>query len=170
MSKTVYAPHHVHANPLSPVANVFLAGSIEMGTADNWQPKVTAIIEKCDGTGLIYNPRRLDFQADALQVIENDYFREQVEWELEHICKADIVFMYFDPNSKSPVSLMELGYVAKMNKLIVCCPDGFWRKGNVEIMCTKEAIPFYDELEPALLFLKSRIAAISREKKRAIAE
>ena len=170
MSKTVYAPNYVVPNPYSVKANIFLAGSIDMGKAENWQPIVTENIESMEETGLIYNPRRLDFQEDALQVIENDYFRDQVNWELDHINAADIIFMYLDPSSKSPVSLMELGFVAKTNKLIVCCPNGFWRRGNVEIMCSREGIPFFDTLEMAVTFLKGRIMFESNEKKRSIAE
>jgi hypothetical protein len=43
--------------------------------------------------------------------------------------------MYFDPNTLSPISLLELGLHAKSGKLIVCCPEGFYRKGNVDIVC-----------------------------------
>ena len=29
---------------------------------------------------------------------------------------------------------MEFGLYAKTGKLLVLCPDGFWRKGNVDIV------------------------------------
>ena len=29
----------------------------------------------------------------------------------------------------------------------VVCPDGLWRKGNIEIACHKDGIPLYDNLE-----------------------
>lgn len=46
--------------------------------------------------------------------------------------------MYFDPSTKSPISLLELGILtANPNKLLVCCPEGFWRKGNVDVVCRK---------------------------------
>ena len=45
--------------------------------------------------------------------------------------------MYFDPKTKSPISLLELGLFAKSGKLVVCCPDGFWKKGNVDIVCQR---------------------------------
>ena len=45
--------------------------------------------------------------------------------------------MYFDPNTKSPISLLELGLFAKSGKLIVYCPEGFWRKGNVDVVCKR---------------------------------
>ena len=36
--------------------------------------------------------------------------------------------------------MLELGLFANSGKLIVCCPDGFWRKGNVDIVCERYRI------------------------------
>lgn len=54
--------------------------------------------------------------------------------------------MYFDPNTKSPISLLELGLYATSKKLHVICPEGFWRKGNVDIICKKYDIPLYETI------------------------
>ena len=54
--------------------------------------------------------------------------------------------MYFDPNTKSPISLLELGLYATSKKLHVICPKGFWRKGNVDIICKKYDIPIYETI------------------------
>ena len=48
--------------------------------------------------------------------------------------------MNFDPSSKSPITLLELGLFAKSSKIIVCCPEGFWRKGNVDIVCERYGV------------------------------
>ena len=63
--------------------------------------------------------------------------------------------MYFSPETKSPISLLELGLYATSGKMIVCCPDGFWRKGNVEIVCEKYEIPLYETLDDLLNFIKT---------------
>jgi hypothetical protein len=55
--------------------------------------------------------------------------------------------MYLDPNTKSPISLLELGLHATSKKLYVVCPDGFWRKGNVEMVCSVYDIPLFNTLE-----------------------
>ncbi len=55
--------------------------------------------------------------------------------------------MYLAPGMQSPISLMELGLHAQSGKLIVCCPDGFWRKGNVQIVCAKWGIPLVESME-----------------------
>jgi hypothetical protein len=58
--------------------------------------------------------------------------------------------MYFAPGTQAPITLLELGLVAPSGKLIVSCPDGFWRKGNVEIVCARFGVPVVDELEEAI--------------------
>jgi hypothetical protein len=116
-------------------SSVFLAGSIEMGKAENWQDFVTKELSREDV--IILNPRRDDWDSSWEQQIDNLKFREQVMWELKAMERADIIAMYFDPSTKSPISLLELGLYACSKKLIVYCPEGFWRKGNVDLVCRK---------------------------------
>jgi hypothetical protein len=52
-----------------------------------------------------------------------------------------------DPKTKSPISLLELGLHANSSKLIVCCPEGFYRKGNVDIVCKKYGIMQVDTFD-----------------------
>lgn len=118
---------------------VFLAGSIEMGAAINWQDKLTELLSDTDG--YILNPRRDDWDSSWEQSLENAQFRNQVQWELKAMELADRILMYFDPATKSPISLMELGMYCSSNKLVVCCPDGFWRKGNVDVVCERYRTP-----------------------------
>jgi len=129
--KVIQAPNSLIGDGLT----IFLAGSIEMGKAENWQERI--IKELAHYRGIILNPRRDDWDSSWVQTIDNPQFREQVTWELCALEQADIIVMYFDPNTQSPISLLELGLFAKSNKLIVYCPEGFWRKGNVDIVCRK---------------------------------
>ena len=131
--RIIKAPNIISLVPFEP--SIFLAGSIEMGKAENWQQRVERELSKCDG--VIFNPRREDWDSSWVQSIDNSQFREQVEWELDALEEADVIAMYFDPTTKSPISLLELGLFARTKKLIVCCPEGFWRKGNVDIVCYK---------------------------------
>ncbi len=129
--------------------NIFLAGSIEMGNAENWQEK---IVTKFEDKGYIFlNPRRDDWDSSWEQKIDNPQFKEQVKWELNALDSSDVIIMYFDPNTKSPISLLELGLHAKSRKLIVCCPEGFWRKGNVDIVCERYGIPTANTIDDLIL-------------------
>ncbi|NBS41167.1 hypothetical protein EBS80_00725 [bacterium] len=122
---------------------VFLAGSIEMGAARPWQDEVVASLADLDVT--VLNPRRQNWDPFWQQHPDNPEFREQVEWELDGLQRANLILMYFDPDTKSPVSMMELGLFHGRN-LIVCCPDGFWRKGNVSIVCERFGITLCRQL------------------------
>lgn len=118
---------------------IFLAGSIEMDKAEKWQDR---IIEKLKDIPdlTILNPRRENWDSSWKQDIHNIQFRGQVDWELNGIESADTILFYFDPNTMSPVTMMELGIVSKLppeRNVIVCCPEGFWRKGNVDILCSR---------------------------------
>ncbi len=134
--------------PPAPLAvegsSVFLAGSIEMGLAEPWQERVEEALADVDVT--ILNPRRDDWDATWRQSIQDARFREQVEWELAAQERAALIALYFAPATKAPVTLLELGLFARSGKVVVCCPDGYWRKGNVEVVCARYGVPLVEEL------------------------
>ena len=137
-------------------STVFLAGSIEMGVAENWQDKVINSLSDLDIVFL--NPRRDDWDSTWVQSIDNPQFNEQVSWELDGLQVADLVIFYFDPNTKSPITLMELGLIAQTVKnTVVCCPEGFWRKGNVDILCNRSCIHQVDDLNELITEVKTYI-------------
>lgn len=123
----------------TPHTSLFLAGSIDMGAAIDWQKCVEEALK--DEPVVIFNPRRDDWDSSWKQDIKNDKFRQQVEWELEHLEKADIICFYFDSEGLAPITLMELGLFAMSGKkMCVYCPEGYWRRGNVQIVCDRYGI------------------------------
>jgi len=145
--KVIKAP-----NSIKGVRNgVFLAGSIEMGKAIDWQTDIANRCKDLDVT--FFNPRRDDWDSSWEQTIENDKFREQVEWELEALEWADKIVIYIDPNTTSPITLLELGLFSYKN-ICVCCPEGFYRKGNVDIVCNWADIPMVDDIDGLVKFIK----------------
>jgi hypothetical protein len=142
--------------------SIFLAGSIEMGLAENWQDLVVRALDDLDI--LILNPRRAQWDASWEQSIDNPQFREQVEWELDALHAADMVIMYFAPETKSPITLLELGIHAASapEKLIVCCPQGFWRKGNVDVVCKRYGVRQAASIED---LISETIAFFTKEQK-----
>lgn len=89
--------------------------------------------------------------------MSNEYFVEQVEWELNALDKADYIFMYFDPNTKSPISLLELGLYASSKKLLVYCPQEFWKSGNIYMVMRKYNIIPAMSIEQAIELIKNAI-------------
>jgi len=134
---------------------VFLAGSIEMGAAEEWQQRV--VDELTDAANVvILNPRRADWDATWRQEAADPQFHEQVSWELDMLEAADIVVMYLEPSTRSPVSLLELGLCARSGKLRVCCPPGYWRRGNVEVVCRRYGIPLFAALDELIGDLRAQ--------------
>jgi hypothetical protein len=118
---------------------IFLAGSIEMGAAEDWQAQISNAFSELSNVVLL-NPRREHWDPTWEQSLYEPRFVDQVEWELEMMDRADLIAMYFQPSTKSPITLLEFGLYARSGKLIVCCPEGFWRKGNVDIVCRRYGI------------------------------
>ena len=130
---------------------IFLGGSIDMGRATDWQADLTRALGDLDV--VILNPRRPDWNPGWKPIAEEPEFRRQVEWELAALEAADIIVMYLAPGSQSPISLLETGLHARGGRLILLCPEGFWRKGNVDITAERygiEQVATMDELAAAV--------------------
>ena len=128
---------------------LFLGGSIDMGTAEKWQDKVVRDLSSFSDLTIL-NPRRDDWDSSWKQEKNDPQFREQVTWELLGQEDAHVIIYYFAKDSQAPITLMELGLFAQSSAFInVYCPEGFYRKGNVDIVCEYIIIPVsttYDDL------------------------
>ncbi|MEA1938192.1 MAG: nucleoside 2-deoxyribosyltransferase domain-containing protein [Pseudomonadota bacterium] len=136
---------------------LFLAGTIEGGIAENWQARVER--DLADQSGTILNPRRDDWDSSWAQSIDNAQFRTQVEWELAALESSDLILLYFSPGTKSPISLLELGLFHKKSP-IVCCPEGFWRKGNIDIVCHRYGLDRVETLDALIAKMHARLNAM----------
>lgn len=162
-----YKAPSVYRAPIFPA--VFLAGSIEMGKAIGWQKTVVDALSDLDVT--ILNPRRDAWDSSWKQSLDNHEFVEQVEWEHQALHDADIVFFYFQAGTMSPITLMEfgmtVGYRAAPQQLITCCPDGFWRQGNIDVSLRWWGKnPAHRNLDSAVKELHDEVLAINQFQKR----
>ena len=149
----IQAPNHLKLK--HGYTSIFLAGSIEMGKAEQWQQKIIQSVP--DEPIIFFNPRRADWDSSWGQTKEDSRFVEQVKWELEALEVAEHIVMYLDPKTMSPVSLIELGVHIRDPKLTVICPDGFWKKGNVDITCEFYKTRQVDSIDAYITLLKSGI-------------
>ena len=136
---------------------VFLAGSIEMGGAEDWQREVCAALADLDV--VILNPRRRAWDASWKQSLDEPRFVEQVAWELEGQERSSVIALYLAPTTRSPISLLELGLFARSGKLVVCCPEGFWRRGNVDIVCQRYGVSRARDLADLACHARARLTA-----------
>lgn len=116
---------------------VFLAGSIENGSATNWQESFYELVlnklrlasfRKMSDV-LFFNPRRKEWNPNA----DNSELKTQILWELNYLDSSKIVFFYFAKGTISPISLLELGLMIPQDdvELVVVCEDDYFRSTNV---------------------------------------
>ena len=65
------------------------------------------------------------------------------------ISLADLVAVYLHPGTESPVSMLELGLCAKQmgEKMVIVCPEGYVRRGNIQVVCDRFGIRMVGSLE-----------------------
>jgi hypothetical protein len=133
MANIIKPPALISAASISARPSLALFGSIEMGRAANWQAQAQTFFTDYDFD--IYNPRRDNWDVSWKQEKESKPFFEQVNWELTVLENAQVRLFYFAPDTQSPITLMELGLSVGVGHVdtVVCCPEGFWRKGNVDM-------------------------------------
>lgn len=124
----VYPPNKIRG------PHVFLAGTIDNGASRDWQSEWIAEIQSDTKTYQHYpftivNPRRPDWNTDWTK--DNDELVRQIRWELNGLNTSTDIFMWLEPNSKSPISLLEMGLFASSGNLLVGCPEMFYRYENV---------------------------------------
>lgn len=135
--------------------SIFLAGTIDMGNSENWQETFKEDFKDFDID--IYNPRREAWDNSLEQNFSNPQFYQQVNWELNALEKSKIIVLNLLPTSSSPISLLELGLFATNKKMYVCCPDEFYRAGNVQIVCDRFNIPLFKNIEELKTTIKNKL-------------
>ena len=139
-----------------PTNTLFLAGSIEMGKAVHWQKQV---VEELDSfAGCIFNPRREDF--DPSWSADSPELAAQINWELDRLGESKTIFFYFQGDTLSPISLLELGMTCAWSedrfgpKVIVVCEPAFWRRTNIVVTCACSRVKVHDSLGAGIEALK----------------
>ena len=124
-------------------SDIFLAGSIENDNAERWQDRFVNNIteyfsDKDVGELVITNPRRDIWPGND----DKEELEKQINWELNALASSFYIAMYFDKNTTSPITLLELGLNAS-DRLYVCCPEEYFRYENVRITCEKYGVHFF---------------------------
>ncbi|KAH6618696.1 hypothetical protein C7974DRAFT_35246 [Boeremia exigua] len=143
--------------PIITKPSVILYGSIEPNPAADWQTSLAASLS--DLPVEILNPRCDAWDSTWIEDISDLRFKEQVEWEMDHAKVADVIAFYFKPGTLTPITLLELGMYAGTGKAVVCCPDGFYKRGNVQLVCQRYGIELLGSLEELQNSVKARLQA-----------
>lgn len=128
-------PRDIHKKP-----SFFLSGSVKTKEDIPWRQEVLKTLADYDC--YVLDPTRNDWDSSWICRIGNPKFRQQIEWELTGLERVSHILTYFEPGTEAPTTLLEMGLfsMGPGGELIVCCPEGFWRKGNVDIVCDRYEI------------------------------
>jgi hypothetical protein len=148
----IKAPNDISAFLTKVRKKVFLAGTIDLGNSIDWQSYVT---NKLVDTNYVFlNPRRDNWDNSWKQEEDNENLSIQVNWEIDMMDIADIIVMYIAPGSKSAITLFEYGKYIESGKIKLCCPKGFFRKGNIDIYAKRFNVEVFDTLDDLIKNLK----------------
>ena len=80
---------------------------------------------------------------------------------MDHARIANVIVFYFagEPGVLQPITLLELGLYAGTGKAVVYCPKGFWKRGNVQIVCQRYGIEMCETLEELGKNVRTRLLA-----------
>jgi hypothetical protein len=162
-NKRVTHPNFAVYVPTTPVtqpnydnpASMFLAGSIEMGKAIQWQDHLTKELRDFEIT--VCNPRRGQWSTNLNPGDMDDLFKHQVEWELAALEAVDVIVFFFDKNTLSPVTMLELGLWAQSGKVVVCCHKDFWKSGNIHHVCNRYNVPYVKDYADFIPLVRKRL-------------
>jgi hypothetical protein len=142
-SQVLYAPSE---ESVRGTRSVFLAGTTSKVDESDWRETLSSSLSGLPIT--IFNPHRADWDSTWREDIDFTPYREQVLWELDKQAKADLVVVYFHPATQAPISLLEFGLSAQSKgKVIAVCPQGYWKRGNVQIVCQKYGVEILDNID-----------------------
>jgi hypothetical protein len=145
-------------------ASVFSAGSIEMGKAREWQREFVCALKDLEVA--VLNPRRPDWDPTWKQRMENPEFKAQVDWEMYWLEHVDVIALYLQADTVSPISLLELGVHAERSpgKVVICCEEGFGKLGNVEIVAARYNLFLVNEFDEMVAEVRARLEKLLLER------
>ena len=137
--------------------SAFLAGSIEMGRAELWQPRVAQRL--LDAGVSVFDPRRDNWDPSWEQdPAPGTPFEAQVSWELEHLERADAILFRFCAGTASVVSMLELGLWMRGDKPVILWADpGYMRRGNIVVTAKRYGLSVAETEEDAVNALLAAI-------------
>ncbi|KAH9985376.1 hypothetical protein F4779DRAFT_612137 [Xylariaceae sp. FL0662B] len=137
------------------VMSVFLAGTTAKTNHPDWRESLTKGLAEFPIT--IINPYQADWDSSWREDITFEPYHEQVNWELDMQDQADMVVVFFHPETQVPLSLLELGLSARAGKAIVWWLEGYWKRGNVEIVCQRYGIEMVESTMGLMAAIADRL-------------
>jgi hypothetical protein len=73
---------------------------------------------------------------------------------------VDVVALYLEAGTNSTISSLELGKLAERRPkdVVLCCPEGFWRVGTVEMMVERHGMCLVRDFADMVKEVRRRLA------------
>ncbi|KAK3349826.1 hypothetical protein B0T25DRAFT_549028 [Lasiosphaeria hispida] len=124
--------------------SAFLAGTTAQGPGPDWRGVLVDALSHLPVT--IFNPFRPDWDSSWHLDPSFTPYREQTEWELDMMEHADVIVVYYGPNTDAPIALLEFGLCARQGKAIVACHRDYRKRGNVQIVSQRLGVEVLEEV------------------------
>ena len=72
---------------------------------------------------------------------------------------AEVIAIYFSPDSHAPITLLEFGLFARSGKVVVACPKGYWKRGYIQVVCRRLGIELLGSLEELQTAIEEKLGA-----------
>jgi hypothetical protein len=139
-------------------ARVFVAGTSEESMGTEWRGQVVAGLE--DLPIAIVKSRLAERGGAGEQRCWNPQFRSHVKRERAGLDDADVVLMYLGRGPACARLMLDLGSLVMErlgNTLVVCCPEEFELRGDVEMMAERQEICLVESLDEMVAEARSRL-------------
>ena len=131
--------------------SVFLSGSFRPGDDNERRHDqlITCLMHAPTTQVTIIDAWRDDYDDSPVQFKPNQRSAIQYRWELLNLPRVDVVAVYFAPDSKAPVSLLDFGLAAARDatKLVVYCEDDSHLRCHVEHICQEMHVFLVDTFD-----------------------
>jgi hypothetical protein len=144
-----------------PDRSVILIGSEDNGEWKPWKDTIVSRLEdKTSDEGfnlVVFDPERKEWETNWQHMTEGSRYKSQVRWELEHMEEVDVVVLYLGKGISSSMAMMELGLLARTNRLVLFCPDDEFGSKNVKIFCERYEVTRVEKLDALLAEVEGRL-------------
>ena len=131
---------------------LYLAGTMDFGSANNdWQQKfIDGLVKLTDPlkgllmyknvSWIIFNPH-VPPQNNIAMNLDNPEFVSIMQWRMQMMDVADVVFVNIMNKSTSPIPVLEFGSLLSSGKLVVRCGEMHQIYSQIRLYCEKYQVP-----------------------------
>lgn len=131
---------------------LYLGGTMDFSSSNNdWQQKFIEGLAKLTDplkgllmyknvSWIIFNPHVLP-TTNLAPSLDNPEFVQTMQWRIQMMDLADVVFLNIMNKSTSPIPVLEFGTMTTSGKLVVRCGENYQIYSQIRLYCEKYQIP-----------------------------